>query len=182
MRLYLPRLYRLPVPVPVPPADSPAFRQNTRQSWQAFPASGRDPASESLSFRSRKCPVFMYLSSRASSTSRATPLYLLKKSRFFTLLARSLRVRGFLSKATWQMKSKSSTSVMFWSAFISSRSIPRSWSKSRICSFFSCARPLPDKVIQRSILAHGCSPWCSPQCFPAAAACRWHHTPILSCG
>ena len=54
----------------------------------------------------------------------AAPLYLLRKSRFFTLLARSRLVSGLRSKATWQMKSKSSTSAMPCSALMASRSMP----------------------------------------------------------
>jgi len=56
-------------------------------------------------------PSSAYFASRASSTPRACRPYFVNTSRFLTFSARSRRVSGFLSKATWQIRSKGSTTT-----------------------------------------------------------------------
>jgi hypothetical protein len=53
-------------------------------------------------------PLSAYLSSSASRTARAFSPYLAKTLRFLTFSARSRRVSGGWSKATWQTRSKAS--------------------------------------------------------------------------
>ena len=78
-------------------------------------------------------PSSAYLASRASSTARACAPYFVNTSRFFTFSARSRRVSGLRSKATWQMRSKGSRSLPSSSAMGSSGRPSASSSSTMAC-------------------------------------------------
>ena len=92
-------------------SKSAALPNSLDQLRRAFP-SRRTAGSAGLRGSSRSMtPSSWYFCSSASSTARACGPYLVKTSRLRTLSARSRRVSGGWSKATWQMRSKGSRSL-----------------------------------------------------------------------
>ena len=83
---------------------------NCLMSWIGVPISVEWARSERIRGSSRPAKSLVLIFLRAGLRGRRVPEvpYLVKTSRFRTLSARSRRVRGGRSKATWQIRSKGS--------------------------------------------------------------------------
>ena len=114
-------------------------------SWMGVPIRSNGEIRSTCGFSRSRTPSSWYLSRRASSTARACSPYLVNTSRLRTFSARSRRVSGGRSKATWQIRSKGSRSLPTSSA--SGSRIRPSFSSS---SMIACLRGAPFQRFRKS--------------------------------